>query len=114
MNKLQLPIVIIYVSILSACSGIQITDKDGTVHHLIIGIGVVSSANTNDDSSVQVIKSNVIGLHLSSQPGLKFGAGYLSSSTLKIPSNANVTVEVKEKPMGTIVIESIEYKEEEK
>ena len=109
MSKLRLFVISIIALMMSACSGFQVKYEDGTIHHLIIGVGVVSTKNKDDASSVQVTRSNVLGLHVSNQPGLKVGMGYLSSSTLRVPLDANLTIEVEEKPMGTIVVNSKNY-----
>ena len=114
MTLLKIIIIALFSFMITACSGIVITDKDGTIHHLIIGIGVVSTVNKNNAESVEVIKSKVLGLYLSDQTGVNIGAGYLSSSTLSVPLNSNVIIEVDEKPFGTINVKSKSFNKESK
>ena len=113
MNKITLPILIILASVSSGCSGMKFVDENGAVHHLIIGIGVVSTnGNKSSAESINVTKTNVLGFYISNQPGLKVGVGYSSSRTLQIPLDSNVIVEVDEKPMGTVLIETTSNKQE--
>ncbi len=80
---------------------------------MIIGVGIVSTnKNKSSAGSTNVTKTNVLGFHISNQPGLKVGVGYSSSRTLQIPPDSNVTVEVNERPMGAILIETTSSKQE--
>jgi hypothetical protein len=96
---------------ISSCSGIPITRKDGSVHHLIIGIGIVSTPKNNGEYGVLATKTEVVGIHASTQLGGKFGAGYSSSSIITIPDNSrNVVVEVSQTPFGHLLINANPFK----
>jgi len=85
----------------------KITGEDGSIHHLIIGIGVVSTPKNNGEYGVLATKTQVVGIHVSTQPVLKFGAGYSSSCSVVIPDDSeNVFVEIKQTPFGPLTIEA--------
>lgn len=69
----------------------------GKQHRLIIGFGVVSISDTNQNIA-QVTRTKAIGFTVSDQPGLKFGAGYSSSVFVAVKTNANLLIEVDEQP----------------
>lgn len=92
---------------ITGCSGIPFEGKDGTVHNLIIGVGIVSTPTSNKNIDVIAIKSQVIGIHLSTHPGVKFGAGYISSALVEIPEKSqNILVEVSQTPFGDVSIKA--------
>ena len=98
--------VVLAISI-SGCSGLTIISEDGTIHHLIIGIGVVSTPKNNGEYGVLASKVQALGIYFSNQVGLKFGAGYSSTNTVTIPDDAvNVIVELVQTPMGELSIEA--------
>jgi hypothetical protein len=102
----------IFFASITGCSGIPIKGKDGSVHHVIIGIGVVSTPKNNGDYGVLATKSQVIGIHLSDQPGVKLGAGYSSSVVVTVPDDSqNVVVEASQNPLGKLSITSNAQKE---
>lgn len=83
---------LIFLALISGCT---VCNK-GTVHHIILGFGVVSvSAGTNN--LAKVVNSNVVGIHLSSGPGLKAGVGYASQATVYVNST-NLLIEVDRFP----------------
>jgi len=67
--------------------------KNGVVHHVIIGFGVVSVNKTN--LAAQVTSAKAVGVYCSDAPGAKFVAGYLDQTTTSIRTNSNVILEVK-------------------
>lgn len=90
----------------SGCAGVSYKDDQGAIHHLIIGIGIVSTPK-QDNTGVSVIKTEVIGIHTSNQPQFKFGAGYLGSSVIAIPmSTGNIVIEISQKPFGSLTVEA--------
>jgi hypothetical protein len=94
----------IVILLLSGCS-LAIEGKDNTIHHLIIGLGIVSIKET-PSPSVVVTDSKAIGINISDRPGLKLGIGYSSSTVVTIPNNANnVHAEISGKPGGPLVID---------
>lgn len=103
-TKLKLIISLIVIS-MTGCSGIRITSNDGTIHHFIIGIGIVSAPKNNGEYGVLATKTQALGVYLSDQPGLKLGVGYSSASTVIIPDDSeNIIVEISQPPMGPLSI----------
>lgn len=97
---------LVIMGVISGCAGVSYKDDKGAVHHLIIGIGIVSTPK-QDNAGVSVIKTEVIGIHASSQPQFKFGAGYLGASVIAIPmSTENIVIEVSQKPFGSLTVEA--------
>ncbi|NOQ13846.1 MAG: hypothetical protein GQ583_05100 [Methyloprofundus sp.] len=89
----------------TGCSGIIFTDKSDTIHHLIIGIGVVSIPKPKGTVDAIVSKSESIGIQFSNQPGLKFGIGYMESSIIEIPEQTeNILIDVSQKSFGPLRI----------
>lgn len=66
----------------SGCWSIPFTDKQGTTHHLIIGLGVVSVAKPKGETAVQVVRVQALGLALSEQPGVGFSLGWISNTAV--------------------------------
>lgn len=98
---------LLVLAIISGCSGIRFEDKDGSVHHLIIGIGIISTPKNNGEYGVLATKSQILGIHASDQPGLKLGVGYSSSSVVTIPDDSeNVVIEIYQAPFGQLSIKS--------
>lgn len=90
---------------LTGCSGVPIHTKNGTTHYLIIGLGVVSVNHSNQTAAV-VTAQHSIGIIMSSQPRLNFGAGYSSSLTTLIPDGAqDVRIEASRRPFGPITVD---------
>jgi hypothetical protein len=89
-----------------ACCSIPITAKDQTVHHLIIGIGIVSTPKQENSNGVFATRTHAIGVHISDQPGLKFAVGYSDSSVVAVPETTeNIIVEVTRPLLGPLTIE---------
>lgn len=68
-------------------------EKEGVVHHVIIGFGVVSVNKTN--VAAQVVKTQAVGIYGSDAPGTKFMAGYLAQTVTIVHTNSNVILEIK-------------------
>ena len=97
---------IIILSILNSSCSIPIKGKNTTVHHLIIGIGLVTTTEEESNTGVLAIKTQAIGLQFSDQPGLKFAAGYSKSSVVSVPETTeNIVVEVSQRLFGPLIIE---------
>lgn len=95
---------LVIILLLAGCCVVT-EGKDKTIHHLIIGIGVVSVKET-PSPSVVVTDSKAIGINISDRPGLKLGIGYSSSTVLTIPDNAtDVRVEISGEPGGPLLID---------
>ena len=94
---------------LSACSGIPI-DDGATVHYVIVGFGVVSVPKP-PASSVHVSKVQAFGLTVADQPGLRFALGYASGMVSAIPPDADVRLEVSDRPFGPVTVRTNEIQE---
>lgn len=89
-----------------ACSGIRIHDGE-TAHFLVIGIGVVSVPQPDNDDTVLSARSHVLGLSASNFPGNRLALGYSSGVFTAIPADANdVRVEVDHSLGGIISIQT--------
>jgi hypothetical protein len=94
---------LIFHGVLSSC--VSIPGKSGTVHHVIIGFGIVS-VNEPASQAVVATDSHILGMSISDQPGLKFAFGYSSSTVVSIPDGADdVRVEVSKVPGQPIIID---------
>lgn len=90
----------------SGCTGIKYRDEKGTIHHLIIGMGIVSIPKQENKTGAFVSKTEVIGVHASNQPSLKLGVGYSASSFIAVPeSTENIVIEVSQKPLGPLTVD---------
>jgi hypothetical protein len=88
---------------LTSC--LRTTDPDGTTHHLILGFGVVSVKEA-PRKAMTVTSANVVGVHVSDQPGMKVGFGYSSSVVTAVSENApDLRAEVSKRPFGPLVVE---------
>jgi len=89
----------------TGCSGIPVRSRDGTTHHVIIGIGVVS-VNNSRPSAATVTSTHAVGVAMSDTPILNLGIGYSSSLTTAIPDDAeDVRVETSRLPFGPIIVD---------
>lgn len=77
------------------CSGcIPLRTKD-SIHHVVIGFGVVSTPRQPEEQP-QVIKTQYLGIMASQEPGAKLGIGYGSNIATIVPTNRNVVIEVSD------------------
>lgn len=66
-------------------------DRNGVVHHVVIGFGVVSVPKTN--TVAQVTKVKALGVYYS---GMQMAAGYIGSTVTEVsPSATNLVLEIK-------------------
>ena len=94
---------LVFHGVLSSC--VSIPGKSGTVHHVIIGFGIVS-VNEPASQAVVATDSHILGMSISDQPGLKFAFGYSSSTVVSIPDGADdVRVEVSKVPGQPLIID---------
>lgn len=97
------------VLVLSLCvtsCSIPMQGKNGSVHHLIVGFGVVTTAKDDENAGVLAIKTQAIGLQLSDQPGIKFALGYSDCSVVLVPETTkNIVVEVSQPVLGPLTVE---------
>ena len=92
----------------SGCA-VPIAGKSGTVHYLIVGIGVVNVPAPDQDTSSSAVTYDVVGLLVSNQPGVRVAAGYASGSTVQVPVTADVLISAERSPMGVVTVEQTSY-----
>ena len=89
---------------LSGC--ISWKGKDGTTHHVIIGLGIVSCKQPTNEQ-ILATDSKAIGISISDRPGLSLGLGYASSTVISVSANApDVLIEVSKRPGGPIIVDT--------
>jgi hypothetical protein len=81
---------------------IHFTDKSGTRHYLIVGIGVVSVSKTNQP--IQVVKESMLGIDFQTLP-FKCAIGVDSIVEMRVETNVNVVVEIQNLPLKPFKIE---------
>lgn len=79
-------------ALLALATGCTI-ERNGVVHHVVIGFGVVSVGTA--DVPAKVMKVNAVGLYTTSGPRFKLGAGLLSETSIEVKTNANILLEVR-------------------
>lgn len=90
---------------LTGCCGLPISGRDGTVHHLIIGIGVVSVPKPGEGTPVTAVRSHVLGIDLAGGPAAGFRAGYSFNADVFLPRDAdNVCAEISGLPFGKMEV----------
>ncbi len=97
---------------ISGCA-IPVTGKSGTVHYLVVGIGVVNVPAPEPETSSSAVTYDVVGLLLSNQPGVRMAAGYASGSTMQVPVTADVLISADRSPMGAVTIEQTSFTKSE-
>jgi hypothetical protein len=103
----SLMVVLLWILTISqtGCSGIPIHSREGTTHHLIIGIGVVS-VNNSRPSAAMITATHAIGVAISNNPNFYLGIGYSSNLTTAIPDDAkDVRVEASRLPFGPVIVD---------
>lgn len=81
--------------------------KEETKHFLILGFGVVSVNYPQKETAVLATSTQAVGVNVSNQPGLKFGAGYSSSTVLTVPDGTraeDVRIELEKHPLGLLKV----------
>lgn len=74
--------------------------KDGTVHHVILGFGVVSTPSPSTDA-VEIVRSHALGLSIDDRPAPRVSVGYSSSVVTSIePAGVEAIVDVEASPFG--------------
>jgi hypothetical protein len=88
----------------TGCSPFRLKGKDGSVHHVILGFGIVSVNNTNP-SAASVTQAHMLGLLVTDVPGFKMAAGYSSATTVSVAAEAeDVRVEIQLRPGRSLTI----------
>ncbi|MGE0859079.1 MAG: hypothetical protein AB7I01_07765 [Gammaproteobacteria bacterium] len=74
--------------------------KDGTVHHVIVGFGVVSTPRPSPDA-IEVVRSHALGLSVDDSPAPRVSLGYSSSVITSVePAGVEAIVDVEASPFG--------------
>ena len=82
---------------MSGCIPIR---TNGTTHYLVVGIGVISVNNTNQNSAF-VTKTTVLGGYVSEKGA---GVGYSSQNLIMVNTNSSMDIEVKSVPFKSIKV----------
>jgi hypothetical protein len=93
-------ILLLFLSLVVGCS---YTDKTGTRHTVIVGLGWVSIPQTNQ-ALATVVRMHSIGVAVSDVTGVKLGIGYASGTTVVVVTNSNVIVEVDKSPGAPVKV----------
>ena len=84
-----------------ALGGCAIPIKDGQcVHHVILGLGVVTTTRTNSIADVKRVTTLGVGLTERS-----LDVGYHSSLSIAVKTNANIVIEADQLPGKLIKVE---------
>jgi hypothetical protein len=74
--------------------------QDGTVHHVILGFGVVSTPKPGLEA-VEVVRSHALGLYIADRPAPRVSLGYSTSLVTSVePSGVETVVDVEAAPFG--------------
>jgi hypothetical protein len=102
-RRIRLHSLIFFLLAFDGC--VSIPGKNGTRHHLIIGVGIVS-VNESPAQAVVATDSHALGISISEQAGLKFALGYSSSTVVSVADGADdVRVEVSKVPGGPLIVD---------
>jgi hypothetical protein len=85
---------------------LHIKDADGTTHHIIVGVGVVSVKEA-PNRAMTVTSANVVGLYVTDQPGASACLGYSSNLVTTVADGAeNIVAEVRRDPFAPLRVET--------
>jgi hypothetical protein len=91
---------ILFCCLLCGCT----ISRKGTVHHIIVGFGIISVSQTN---RIEITKSQALGLAIYVKEGFRFNAGYSSSVVASIPdSTTNTIIEISQRPFSPLMIKA--------
>ena len=113
-SRIGIAIALLSLSLVASCCGtnknsfaIPLRGEEGSVHYLIIGVGVVTVPGTEARTAVQATQMQSLGVAISDQPVTKLGVGYMSSTVVSVPDGAkDVRVEVSQVPGGPLRVET--------
>ena len=104
-----IPIIRAFVAILlllvSGCGGLKLRQEDG-IHHIILGVGVVS-VPLEKQESVEIVRTHSLGLNMMLGVENALTAGY--AFVLQIIARDgvdDVCTEIASSPMGKIVVDT--------
>lgn len=99
-------IVPLLTAFITACSGIPMRGADGSVHHIIIGVGVVSVPAVSEEPSMRAVRTHTLGLDIKTGPMQRISAGYSFSAEAIIPDGArNICAQISHYPFGRMTVE---------
>jgi len=85
---------------------VTIPGRDGTAHHLIIGIGIVSVKEPKNPA-VTASRSHAVGISVTDRPTLRFSLGYSALLVTSVAEGAkDVRVEVAQTPGGLMRVDA--------
>jgi hypothetical protein len=77
-----------------------------TIHHVIIGFGIVTVKQPNDISYLAT-STQAVGMNISDSPGLKLGLGYSSSIGVTVSERAeDVRLEISQLPFEPFIVDT--------
>lgn len=74
--------------------------SDSGTKFYILGLGLVEQPATHGNDEILVAQYKALGVTISSLPGFQATAGYINSSFVSVPTNANSITEVKSCPIN--------------
>ncbi len=90
---------------LGNCSGLKIKGGNGETYYLILGLGLVTTNDTQKNALVAT-DSHSLGLIVSNRPGVKLALGYSESTVVTVaPGAKDVRAEISKKPGGPLIVE---------
>ena len=100
LRKIRLDLAVYAIAIAIFMSGCIPIRTNGTIHYLVVGIGVVSVNNTNQYAA-SVTRANILGGYVSERGG---GVGYSSEQKIMVRTNANIDIEVSKVPFKPLKV----------
>ena len=89
----------------TGCLDLRVPGRDGAVHHVIIGFGVVTE-NRSHETALLATSVQAVGVNISDRPGLKLGIGYSAATVVSVPDGAeDVRAEISRAPFGPLKID---------
>lgn len=93
----------------SACCGIHWSAEDGTYHHLILGVGIVSHKQGRGDTELTAVRTTALGLHVTDAGPAAASAGLTARTVVLVPDGArNTCAEVASTPLRSLLIRTCE------
>jgi len=98
-------VILLSIFLLASCA-IPVKDNSETLHYMVVGFGVVSIPAVQQSLAVQAVKSQILGVGISNQPGISLSIGYASNLITKIPEDAeDIRVELSDRPGGPVIVD---------
>jgi hypothetical protein len=102
----NIPLLFAVLLLTNGCAGtglvVRTPDSGNTnrVRYWVLGFGVVS-VEAPERPAACVVQTRAMGLHVASSPTPRLSLGYSFSHTTAIPEDAQIVIEVEQKPFAT-------------